>query len=527
MSSRSQSSSRRSSRRRSGRSSQSKEKTIVKKTVAQHGANFWVMLAGFVTSMTLLLLVVSLFTTEEISSNLLATTDENRAEVATQAKSKDFESFVENAKADQLLKTLTSLEDVDSYATEKKYLTNLQRREVIINTLIEKPLSEDDRRRVVMAQLKTTSILFWNDRKKTVNEAELGTRLREVAEAHVEDTAPEIAFESRVQLARLNSQTAAQQPVAFAKELHGLLADFPTNERVQTTLTDSLDFLVSTPEYRPATIRILDQFFKMPKVAGNQETATLYSLLQDLDTLCELDFFESYDNVKFTGSAGRDKLRAVCLDLAKIPTAGKEVVGNIGKAANWMETNGYYKYAIEIYMALRKSAARLTNRGQVNSSNLKADWGIKRCEAVGKTFNLATNLYDGKPMRLAPFESMPVLIVFYSKAKTESILLRVEEASLRWRQEAVKVIVVQVENDSENFDQNRTRELAEKFSTWSFCYDDGRGTGPIFSQIPGRNNERIALLDKQHILYDVDVDLEELVTSVTSVLATRTEKNKR
>lgn len=342
MPSSSQSSNRRrssSSRRSSGRSS--KGKGGLKKTVAQDGSNFWMMLAGFVSGLTVLLLIANLFSNPTINSDMLGANDNELGNVATQVEERDFDTFVENANVEQLVKTLKSLQAVSKFKTEAVFLTNLQRRQMIADSLLAKPLSDENRRLAILTQLTTRSTLFWNDQFKAVGEADLSISLREVAQTHADDSDPEIAFESRIQLAKLNSQVAANQPSNFGKELHRLLTDFPANERVQKTIMNSLNFLVTTPENRPATIKVLDHFFKLPKVSGNQKTEDLYTLLRDLEILCELDFFEIYEIVQFTGEAGRDRLRDVCLDLSEVPTAGKEVLGNLDLSARWMESNGH------------------------------------------------------------------------------------------------------------------------------------------------------------------------------------------
>ena len=488
MSSRGQSSgSRSSSRRSSGRRGKKKSKGDLKKTAAQNGANFWVMLAGFVSGLIVLLLIVSLFASPVINSEMLDANDENRAEVATRVESQDFDTFVKNADVEQLVKTLKSLQEASRVDSETKFLTNIQRQQMIVDSLLEKPLSDEDRRLAILTRLRTSSTMYWTDQFKAVREADLGIRLREVAETHVDDADPEISFESRVQLARLNSQTASEKPGPFARELHQLLADYPTNEQVQKTILNSLNFLVTNSEYRPATVKVLDQFFKLPKVNGNLETENLYGLLRDLESLSEFKFFDFYENVQFTGEAGRDQLRDVCLDLAKVPNAGKEVLGNLDKSAKWLEKNNHYQHASDIYMAIVEGGEKLPDPEDVAVFRKLGSWGVKRCKSVGKNFNLAANSYDGKPLRLSAFESMPVLIVFWSKSdNTQKILLKVQNASKRWRKSSVNIIAVEVETDSDNFIQHETRDLAEQYPEWSFCYDDGRGTGPLFSQIPSR-----------------------------------------
>ena len=527
MPSRSQPSKRRSSSRRSSsRGSKGSSKAIVKKTAAHDGANFWVMLAGFVCGITVLLLIVSLFAKPEINSDMLAANDENRADVATRVESQDFDTFVENSSVEELIKTLKSLQDVKSFETEAKFVTNVQRQQMIVDNLMDKPLSDEDRRLAVLARIEGTAKLFWFDDRKVIGEADPGIRLREVTETHVNNSDPKVAYEARIQLAKLNAADALNRAVPVAKELHQLLADFPNDVRVHDTIKQSLNRLVRTPSDRPVLVKVLDQFFKQPTVKGDPEVDYLYVLLRDLENLCELNFYDSYDNVKYTGEAGRDQLRDVCLDLAKIPTAGKEIIGHLALSAQWMEANGHYQHAIDIYKAIITSAERLPNQEQAAAAQQQGRWGIKRCQAVDKPFDLAVNMYNGQLLKLSVIESMPVLIVFWSRSDgTENILYEVEQASRRWRRNSVKIIAVQVERDENNFDQELTRSKAEKFPKWSFCYDNGRGTGPIFSQIPGNRNGRIALLDRQHNLYDVDVDQEELVTSVNSVLATRSVKN--
>ena len=96
-----------------------------------------------------------------------------------------------------------------------------------------------------MARIANTSNLFWSDRRNTVGKAELAIRLREVTEKHATDSNPEIAFESRIQLVRLNALDASEHPGPTAREFHQLLVDFPNSKRVHDTLKSSLNLMVS------------------------------------------------------------------------------------------------------------------------------------------------------------------------------------------------------------------------------------------------------------------------------------------
>ena len=520
MSSSSQSSGRRSSSRR--RSSRSKSKRGLAKTAAQNGANFWVMLGGFVFGLTLLLLLVSFFVEPGIDPELLAANDENRADVVTHTEKKNFNAFLENATVEQLASALKSLQTKKEFPDETSFNLNSQRQQKIIDRMLDKPLSDEHRQFTVLANIKNTVTKFWHDQANPVSAANLAIRLREVTEMHAEDSDPLVAFESRVELARLNSLDPTDRAVDHGRDLYNLLSDFPENKRVHNTITNAMKTMMVNAEDRPTMVKVLGHFLKQPKVPGNKETEELYLLLVDLSNLADLGFFESFENVKYTGKAGRDQLRDVCLDLSETQYLGNYVIRHLVNSAQWMEVNGHYDHAIEIFNAIVKSGSRLANPYDVERFRRYGAWGVKRCEAVGKPFSLATSLYDGKPLRLSGFESMPVLIVFWSRSDdSEKILYQIEEASKRWRRNSVQIIAVQVERDALKFDQELTRQKAEQFERWAFCYDDGSGTGPIFSQIPRSSNGRIALLDRQHELFDVNVDMEELVTAVNSVLATR------
>ena len=97
----------------------------------------------------------------------------------------------------------------------------------------------------------------------------------------------------------------------------------------------------------------------------------------------------------------------------------------------------------------------------------------------------------------------------------------VAKSSERWQRNSVKIIAVQVEKDPELFSQEATKKKKEHYTSWEFCFDDGSGNGPIFSQVPAPKNGRVVLLDRQHQIYDVNVSAGEIVTSVKKVLAIR------
>ena len=526
MPSHNQSSRRSSSRRSSSRGGKQKGKVVLKKTAAHDGVDFLTTLIGFVCGLTVLLLVVSLFSSPKLNADILAANDENRADIATTVKKQDFDTFVENASLEKLAEILTSMNEKKKFESVGKFRTNFVRRQKIIDRMMEEPLSEEQRRLAVLTRITSTGDMFWTNREQDFGESDLGIRLRELVEPHKDDSDPEISFESRLQLARLNSLDASKQMVSYAKELYRLLADFPTNERVNQEIIGSMLRLLQDIEKRAAVSEILEHFLKQPKVAGNQKTEILYSKLSDLWNLCDRDFFSIRENVLYAGKAGRDQLCDVCLDLTRIPSAGKEILEHVLKCGFWMEANDHYDHAIEIYTALTAGGKNLSEEKDVLKVELLGKWGVRRCEAVGKPFDLNANLYDGEPFNVEAIKSMPVLIVFYSQAdKTDSVLYQVEKASRRWQGGSVKIIAVQVERDKSNFDRVAVQKQKEQLKRWDFFFDDGTGAGPIFSQVPSVRNGRCVLLDRQHKVYDVNVGLPELATTVNSVLAIRSEES--
>ena len=524
MSSRSQSSSHRSSsRRKSSRGGKSRsKKNSLKKTVAQNGINFWAMLAGFVSGLTILFLIVGLFTQDAINPDLLASNDQNRAEVATRVKKKDFNTFVEQASIEELSTILMSLQEVRDFPDGDAFRTNYERQQKIIDAMSDQTLSKEQRQLSILANIRSTTIAYWESKTRPLGLADLGIRLRELTERHKESSDPKIAFKARYELARLNSLEAAKQAVPHSKELYRLLTDFPEDERIHGLITQSLIAIVGSSEKRPAASKILDYFLKQPKVPGNQKTQDLYLLLGDLWTLCDHDFFNVYENLLYTAKAGRDQMRDVCLNLAKVPTAGKEVGQHIGRTAKWMEKKGHYEHAVDIYEAWLSCANKMPTPEDTARVRRDAEWGIRRCSAVEKPFNLAVNTFDGRPLKLSNLESMPVLIVFWSEAdNTEAKIHEVAKASERWQLDSVKIIAVQVERELALFNQKSTETKKAQYPKWEFCYDDGTGRGPLFSQVPAPENGRIVLLDRQHRLYNVDINMDELVTTVKKLLAIR------
>ena len=522
----SRSSSSRSSKRRSKRKSKGKSNPIVKKTAAHDGANFWAMLVGFVCGLTLLLLIISLFSKPKINADLLAADDKNRADVATTVKKRDFDTFVENANIEQLAKTLTSMKDKTKFKSQTEFFLNFSRQQKILDHMMEMPLSEEYRRLAVLTRIKSTATMFWTEHANGSGESNSGIFLRELVELHKSDSDAEISFESRIELLRLNSLEAPSQAVAHAKEIYRLLADFPTNKLVHKEIENSLARIVAIAEERPVVTKILDYFSKQPKVIGDQSTQNLYGKLTDLGNLCDHDFFSKRENVEFTAKAGRDQLRDVCLDLIELPNAGLEILEHVLRSAQWMEGNGHYSEAIEIYNALGNK--KLPNEAVAKKTKRLGSWGVRRCEAVGKPFELTADTYNGEPLNLTAIKKMPVLIVFWSRTDgTDRVLFAVERATKRWQLGSVKIISVQVEEDKSNFDVEFTRKQKEKYGRWDFCYDDGTGTGPIFSQVPSKHHGRLVLLDRQHVLYDVNVNSSELSTAVNSVLAVRSDESEQ
>ena len=522
MSSRSQSSSSRSSSGRNSRRGKSSKKNSIEKSVAEDGVNFWAMFAGLVCSLVVLFLIVSLFSKERINPDLLATNDENRAEVATRVQKQDFDTFVDQASVDQLAVTLKSLQEVHDFKNSAAFGTNYERQQKIIDAMSDQTLSKEYRRLMILADLKSTAAAFWKDRETRLAVADLGIRLREITVQHQDSTDAEIAFEARVELARLNSLEAAGEAMSHSKELYQLLADFPENERVHSVIKKSLIDLIGSSERRATTIKILNHILNQPRVVGDRSTQDLYLLLADLWTLCDHNFFNIQENLLYTGKAGRDQMLDVCLELAKVPTAGKEISGHIKLIGKWMERNGHYAHAIDIYEAWQDCGKRLPNQEDVANVALYSEWAIRRCKAVGKPFDLAVNTFDGKPLKLSSIESMPVLIVFWSDSDdSEQVLHLVAKSSERWQRNSVKIIAVQVEKDPELFSQEATKKKKEHYTSWEFCFDDGSGNGPIFSQVPAPKNGRVVLLDRQHQIYDVNVSAGEIVTSVKKVLAIR------
>ena len=142
MPSHNQSSRRRSSSRRSSsRGGKSKGKAIVKKNAAHDGVDFLTTLIGFICGLTVLLLVISSFSSPKLNADILAANDENRADIATTLKKRDFDTFVENASIEKLAEILTSMNEKKKFESEGKFRTNFVRQQKIIDRMMEEPLS--------------------------------------------------------------------------------------------------------------------------------------------------------------------------------------------------------------------------------------------------------------------------------------------------------------------------------------------------------------------------------------------------
>ena len=516
-----------SKRRKSGSRSQATKKDYATATLTNDGVNFFALVLGLTVGATLVLLIIGIFKKPSINAEILAGDEANIGKVAAVVKTNDFKALVENASTEELVKTLGGLNPVRPEKDLPKFVRVSRRRILVADQMMTRALNDEQRRLAATTKLQTLATMFWVNRAKNPLEvANLEVRLRDATNKFANDQDKVLSRIARLEKAALNSLTANRNVVDHSLELYELLRDFQNDEKASEVVFNCLSQQIANPETiwvaEDLARNILQQ--KPIQSADAAEKASAWSRITDLSELCERGFFDAFSKRALAGKSGLEELTAICTDLIELPTVGEEAVGQVEIAAAWFEQNDHYDLARKIYSSYLKNSPAIVDKRIAKIVRRNGTNGIKRCDAVGKPFSLAAaTTLAGEKIDPASFEGQPVLIVYWSSEDSGIVrkLSEVEKASGRWRRGAVKVITVQYEKNKDQYPNPLARRLAKQHRTWDFCSINADGTHPLFDQIPSKKKWRLALLDRDHRLLDVEVEIGGLPTAVNSALAGR------
>jgi hypothetical protein len=518
------SSKRRNSRRKP--SNGKKAKAFEKKSVAKDGIDFLALVLGLTAGATLILLAIAVVKKPAINPEILAADKDKLGEVATKVEPEDFKTFAKNASVEKLTDALMGLNQRRPRAGDQTYISSCQRRILIADEMMTKKLTDEQRWLAASSKLQTIANMFWVDHKNnSLGVPNLESRLRESASKFKNDADERLSKIARVELARLNSLTADKQIGAHGRELYSLLNDFPGDEAVEGAVFDCLSRQIRTPERIPTATKLADYILSQQEIPskGQDDRASAWSRISDLWRLCDQGFFELYEAREISGTAELEQLVNVCTDLLKQPMLGEEAVGQIQLAASWLEQSDRYEMVSAIYSSYLEQGPAIKDKRVAEMVVRNGREGKMRCDAIGKPFIFDAWEVNGDKIDPSTFEGLPVLLVYWSSQdkNVQRTLREVDRASERWRKNAVKIIAVQVEKNHKNYGNALAKQIVMQHRNWTFCAPGPDKNHRTFSQIPSRKISRLALLDREHRLADVDIAIEELPTVVNSALATR------
>lgn len=512
--------------RKSRRKSASKNKSFTETSVANDGIDFLALLLGLIAGATLILLAVGVIKKPTINPDILSADETKIGDVAAAVKGNDFKTFVNNADTEKLAETLDGLNSKRVAAGSAGSSNILQRRILVADQLMTRKLTEKQRRLAATSKIRTLATMFWSNRNKaTPGGADLEVPLREAVNKFSNDSDASISRIARLEKAGLNSLTADQDVNEHARELYGLLKDFPADKRVTDAVFKCLSRQIAANERIPTATKIVEFILRQPKItASDANTSTsAWARISDLWQLCDRGFFELFSRREIIGPPGLEQLTKVCTDLLELPIIGEEAAGQIQITALWLEQNDHYDLASKIYSRCVELGPAVIDKRIGDMVVLNGQNGTKRCNAIGKPFSLQATTLNNQQIAPTAFEGLPVLIILWSshRGNTQRLLSEVEKASRRWRRGAVKIIAVQAEKEKKRYGSKLAKSLAEQHPKWDFCGLGPDGSNPIFQQIPSKKPFRLMLLDRDHRLLDVDIEILELPTIVNSALATR------
>lgn len=379
--------------------------------------NFGAVLLGMITTLVLLFGVFGIGS-ERIKRPI------SEAEKTARAKAREMAEEAEGL--DQLMISLAELKAKNDGELVEKVDLCEQRIEIAGKIIEKKPEKAYIRQTAIVENLLAHVKLYGLDFQNRLNLSDCGTRLEEAYKPYLEDTDQKVY--SNAQVARLTHKSFEKIKEGAGDDLADLVGlftevvqRFPDDQYVASMIEAHLIVLVGS-DRRYAERMIAQIRAENPEGTMSQLMEGKFRNAADAITLNEANFERKFTDRWANGRAGREELMRTSMELLAKPRISLSVINRVSAYAIWLEQNGWYKEAIELFNEIAKCPQRgnLYEEFHDKADAISAS-GVRRCNLIGKEIFFRGVDSAGKALNDATLKERVVIVAFWSESSPESV----------------------------------------------------------------------------------------------------------
>lgn len=477
--------------------------------------NFGAVLLGMVTT---LILVFGVFGLGSERRERPISDSEKAARAEARAKAENAENI------DQLLVDLAELKTRKIGELVEQVDMCEQRIEIANKIIAKNPEEKYARQTAIVENLLAHVKLYGLDFQNRLDLSDCAGRLKEAYTPYLEDTNQKIYANAQVARLTYMSFEKIKAGGEDLSELVDLFSEvvqrFPDDNYVASMIEAHLIVLVGA-DRRYAERMITEVRAKNPEGSMSQLMEAKFRNAADAIMLNEVNFERKFTDRWANGKAGRDELIRTSKALLSKPRIGMSVVNRVAAFAIWLEQNGYYLDAIELFDEI----AQCPGRGNLfeefhDKADAIAASGVRRCNLTGKEIFYRGTDTTGKPLDNESLKKHIVIVVFWTESSPESIeyLRALNEGSKTLANKPVSILAVCL-------DQRLNRDLAiyknKSARIQIVPFKSGEELNSLYQSCPPSQLPHVMLVGFDGKVHDVNVEPMDARNEALNLLINR------
>ena len=499
-------------RRRKRRSRKKSDSIQAKRRTSSAAANFFSFILGMATTVMLVLWGYSAINGEYAQADLAP-----EASGKNDVLGENYDELEALLESDSVPEVSAKLMDLNNWPRDAelpiRVSSNRDREKVAKKLLRMKGLRETDRVFAIDSLIEALSAIYGLDLFYNLNDKQIGSQLKEVAEQHVADTSSKVVRSSNLALLKYN----AFEFVKYRKdELYQPLED--TLFRILTEYPDDtysisnvrLIFKSLTRLHPDVAVKLTNLLVKKRGEYTGTKADQLIADLADSSLLLKNRYSSMFENRWVNGKAGRDQLFRTSLQLVSDKSAGRAVIEQVDKVAQWFEQQNKLDRAREIYQTMVDDSNRPDNQIATKTSARLGRNGLVRCDAIGKAAKFSGVDIQGKALTKQRFNGKIVAVVFWSlkDEASQKELLQLHQEKAQFSSLPAEVVTVCIDkNPGPEFGKLASKLFRFRSTDPAEYESDGI---PFTQQVPITRLPHILLIDQKGVISDTNVPGDNL-----------------
>jgi hypothetical protein len=510
-------------RRRRRRSRKKKDVIQGKRRTSSAGANFLSFIFGMATTVMLVLWGYTAINSDYAQADIAPSDTKVKKEDLLGENYDEIDALMYSDNVAEVSAKLMDLNDWPRTAElPVRVSANRDREKVAKKLLRMNGLRETDRVFAIESLIEALSAIYGLDLFYNLHDNQIGDQLKQVAEQHAKDTSAQVVRSADLALLKYNAfeyvkyrKDELYQPLEDS--LLKVLAEYPDD--IYSISNVRLIFKSLTRLHPDVCVKLTNLLVKSRSEYAGTKTDQLIADLADAAILLKTRYATMFENRWVNGKAGREQLLRTSLDLVANNAAGRSVIEQVDRVAQWFEQQDKLDQARDIYQAMA-DATRPNDQIATETSRRLGQNGLTRCDALGQPIVYSGVDIKGQPFSSGRFQGKIVAIVFWSLNNSDSQqeLIQLHQEKRQYSSLPAEIIAVCIdERPGSDFGN-----LAGQLNRFRSCDPANYATEgiPFTKQIPITQVPHVVLVDQQGIISDTNVPGDNLRSHIEH-LATR------